>query len=359
MLKITSITAFALAAVGSAFGQDNSEAKSLWNPESQMQAACDGIAARYKLDSNQKQATCDMLTERVTDFLNKHDKELWPLLMELGGYELQGKMPDGNNAKRIANKGYSIFEEAWEEIFSAQTKFHELLNEDQKKIHNRDVKNLRNQHSHMEKQFKSWQRGQVNGRSPLDSVRIGNGRRLGPQRSVPSTVKARQLGDKWEQYVRTFIETYHLDEAQKRQANTFLVEAKSKAEQHRRNYKKEFKQAQEMMSQAKAAKPVNTKGIAMAQKILDAFNGPLENWFQELKDKLDHIPTEKQRQDYLKRNPQMRGRLKKDEGGATKTEKVEKTPAREDKNAPKRPEQPAPKADPAPAEPEPESKPGD
>ena len=39
-----------------------------------MQQACEGIAKHYKLDAQQKEQTCKMLTERVTRFLEKHDK---------------------------------------------------------------------------------------------------------------------------------------------------------------------------------------------------------------------------------------------------------------------------------------------
>ena len=67
--------------------------KSLWNPPAMMKQACDGISKHYKLDAKQRDSTSKLLTERVTKFLGKHERQLWPLLMELTEQQIRGKEP--------------------------------------------------------------------------------------------------------------------------------------------------------------------------------------------------------------------------------------------------------------------------
>ncbi len=281
-------------------------AKSLWDPQVMMKEACDGIAKHYKLDAKQSDFTCKLLTKRVTRFLEKHDKQLWPLLWELTEQQMAGKEPQKDAAQRIASKGYPIFEDARAEIMSAQDEFRKILNEEQKKIHDRDLKGLRGQFRSIDRRLKNWREGKAGGRPPM---RIG----LGP----PGT-KVRPLGggrrpasrntpeSRWEKYVRAFVFNYRLHETQKVSAMAIFQDLKDQAGQYRKSHHKELVEAEALVREAQLAKPFDKNDLQQAKRIRYLLNKPFEDWFNELKSRLDQIPTEKQRADLYARSPHLK-----------------------------------------------------
>lgn len=276
--------------------QSSEQTRQLWSPELMMSKACDGIAAHYKLDSQQKEFTCKLLTERVTQFLDKHDKEIWPLLSDLTPFQLRGEQPDAATAKRVSERGHPIFEEARAEILRAQDEFRTILNDDQKKIHDRDLVQLKFQLQTIDRQFNDWRQGKIHGSSPLDSVRLAGGQRLGPERIIEEEVQAPAPSTtEWQRYVNDFIIRYKLDESQKKTALTILKDLEDQSAQYYKLNKKDLDGAETMLKRATTANPPDPKAVERARKVHQVLNKPFDDWFAALKERLERIPTEKQK----------------------------------------------------------------
>ena len=334
----------------SATDPDNNaeRAKRLWDPQVMMKEACAGISRHYKLDASQKDFTCKLLTERVTKFLNKHEKRLWPLLWDLTEQQMKGTEPGKEAAKKIATRGFPIFEEAQAEILKAQDEFRTILNEDQKKIHDRDLKGLHAQFRHLDRRLKKWRDGKAGGSSPL---RIGVGPKgtKVPPIGGPSLAAPRYTPEsEWEKYVREFVVNYRLDATQKTTAMAILQDLKDHAARYRKTHQKELTEAEGMVRAAQLAKPFDKNDLEQVKKIRYYLNKPFEDWFIELKSRLDQLPTEKQRADFYARNPHLKPEQKSKPPTQKPASPGETTAKPKDAPAEPKSDPPAPKKEPAP-----------
>ena len=331
--------------------------RSLWNPPAMMKQACDGISKHYKLDAKQRDSTCKLLTERVTKFLGKHERQLWPLLMELTEQQIMGKEPSKETAQRISSSGYPIFEEARAEILKAQDEFRKLLNEEQKKIHDRDLKGLNAQFRVIDRRFQNWREGKVDGRHPLQNIGMTGGRQIVPDPTDRRHRNRNTPESAWEKYVREFVVKYRLDGAQKATAMAILQDLKDQAGSYRRTHHKDLVDAEAYVRQAQLAKPFDKKALVQAQQIRLLLNKPFEDWFGELKSRLEQLPTEKQRADFYVRNPHLKPE-KPDTQTAKEVTKPDDQPAKPTESATKPQTKKAPVAK-KPAEQKKEDKPSD
>ncbi len=300
-----------LSSAGPAWAQDSKKnpnelerTRGLWDPQTMMKQASDGIAKHYRLSDEQKEFTSKLLTERVTKFLSKHDKKIWPLLMELTQQQFSGKEPSKESAKRFVEMGYPIFEDARAEIMKGQDEFRKILTDQQKKIHDRDLKGLNAQFRQIDKRFESWKSGNLSGRHPFDRLALGPGRAVqimpneNSRRNMPETM--------WERYVRDFNHKYRLDGTQQRSTGAVLQDLKDHAGQYRKTHYKELVEADDMVRKAQMAKPFDKQSLDTAKRIRYLRNKPFDDWFEELKSRLEQVPTEKQRAAFYVRNPQLK-----------------------------------------------------
>lgn len=280
--------------------------KGLWNPQDMMKQAGDGIAKHYRLNAEQEAKTRKLLAERVTRFLQKHDKEIWPLLWELTEAQMKGNAPDKEAALKIANKGYPIFEDARTEIMKAQDDFRAYLTKEQKAIHDRDLKGLQQQFRSIDHQLNSWRKGQVNKRRPFH-IRLGPpGTRTTPIGMQPPRSRLHAPETLWERYVRQFIGDYLLDETQKVAVTAILRDLKDQAERYRTTHHTDLVDAEALVRSAELAKPFDRQALEQARMIRELLNKPFDDYFNELKSRLNSIPTERQRADFYKRKPHLK-----------------------------------------------------
>ena len=336
LLTISLLLTLSLA--GQAWAQDSKKnpneierTQGLWDPQAMMKQASEGIARHYRLNEEQKAFTSKLLAERVTKFLSKHNKNLWPLLMELTQQQMSGKEPSKETAKRIAEMGSPIFADARAEIMSGQDEFRKILTDQQKKIHDRDLKGLNAQFKQIDRRFQNWKSGNVSGRHPLGGIGLGPGR---GQQIVPGPSRRANTPEaKWERYVRRFNADYRLDDTQQRSTGAILQDLKDHASQYHKTHRKELAQADEMVREAQMAKPFDKKNLDTAKRIRYLRNKPFDDWFEELKSRLEQVPTEKQRAAFYARNPQLKPKAADKQAPAA--------PAKTDKQ----PSKPTPSAD--------------
>ena len=113
-----------------------------------------------------------------------------------------------------------------------------------------------------------------------------------------------------------------------------MQDLKDHAAQYRKTHRRELDEANQLVSDARMAKPFDKKNLDTAKRIRYLRNKPFDDWFEELKSRLEQVPTEKQRAAFYARNPQLKPK------DADKP--APSAPAKTDKQ----PSKPTPSADP-------------
>jgi hypothetical protein len=96
--------------------------------------------------------------------------------------------------------------------------------------------------------------------------------------------------DEWATYVENFIKRYQLDEAQQNSAHKFL---RSQQELRDRYLQRHFSDIKSLADKQKAAKDDDEKALVKTE--YERLNKPIDGYFQRLKDRLETLPTRKQR----------------------------------------------------------------
>lgn len=99
------------------------------------------MARKYTLSDDQDAFTKQLLRERAYAFLDKHENDLRDLFETL--FQVRaGADIDSNGMADWAKKAGPLYEEAKKLIEQGNNDFREILNDDQKKIHDDDLKNM-------------------------------------------------------------------------------------------------------------------------------------------------------------------------------------------------------------------------
>ncbi|HON65762.1 MAG TPA: hypothetical protein PLQ89_07265 [Phycisphaerae bacterium] len=135
-----------------------------------------------------------------------------------------------------------------------------------------------------------WGRG-FDGRRGEDRWRGGEGRTRGEGQNIVTERTERTAGaipenpvGPWEQYVRDFINKFQLDAAQQATAQSVLREVLSRRTSYEQAHRHDYEQARELADSA------------AREKKLAELNRPVVSMFEELKNRLNRIPSSKQRQ---------------------------------------------------------------
>ena len=96
--------------------------------------------------------------------------------------------------------------------------------------------------------------------------------------------------DEWERYVEDFIQRYQLDEGQQNAAHKILTSLQGYRDKYLRRKAKDI----EVLEQRLVAAKTDTDRDKV-RTTYERLNAPLDRYFQQLKDRLDRIPTRKQR----------------------------------------------------------------
>lgn len=114
-------------------------------------------------------------------------------------------------------------------------------------------------------------------------------------------VSAKNFESEWQKYVREFIERYQLNESQTQKANLFLDEAERRAQQAVGAKQDELAKIDKRESELKGSAAARGKDSPSAKELeelakkREAIVAPLSRIFDDLKSKLDKLPTRAQR----------------------------------------------------------------
>lgn len=96
--------------------------------------------------------------------------------------------------------------------------------------------------------------------------------------------------DEWARYVQAFIQRYRLTFEQEAKANSLLAQAQQQRDRYLRRHGEKLDEAKAVLSSA-----ADTDRKSQAQRIVDGGQKTVERYFEQLKDRLNKLPTRAQR----------------------------------------------------------------
>ncbi|GJM24612.1 MAG: hypothetical protein DHS20C16_10270 [Phycisphaerae bacterium] len=282
------------------------EFKGLWNVDSMMEQAVENISRRYNLNDDQKSKTKKMLVDEVTKFLDTHDN-IWPLVRDLGRYQIKGEAPEGEIARRIGANALPLMEDIRETILSCNEDWDSILNEEQRRLHEWDLNDMKLTFEKMDENFTAMSQGKA--RNPgifpgpnEHEVKAPPVRKKPSKDFKPKLVRDardyRPQEDKWELYVQDFIKKYELTEGQSEAAHSILRECKTRAAAYRLSKERDFADAKKRLTDVRKSKQpaaITKTKEKVWTTVLQKLRKPVDDLFEELKDRLAKIPSAAQK----------------------------------------------------------------
>lgn len=316
-----------------------------WNVDAMIEQASKNIIRRYNLNEEQAAKTREMLRAGVHKFLREHQEEIWPILRELWEFQVQGELPDPTVSKRIGARVRPLLLAAQKAIMEGNEVWGDTLSEDQRRLHEFDLNEMRNTFGKMDENFKNWEAGQpvLQPIFPRYVKKDNEPKRpkrpaLGPLISDEPFKKL--VGDSQEtwltgyrSYTERFVQDYALDDTQIEAAMSILREIEARAKGHLASVKNE--EAAITKNREAAFGKADWDKYRQLLKASQALNAPLTEFFAELKSRLDTIPTEAQRQAFrenLKSNkaPETKSTKKTGSKDSLREPKAEAAPSASD-----------------------------
>ncbi len=313
-----------------------------------METAVHNIAARYNLNELQRISTNDLMKREVRQFLRDHEAEVWPAIRSMLQTQFGLVKPeDVEEVKRVGAATRPLAKLAKEAIFRANEEWRQILNEEQKKVHDFDMTEMRRTFTEIDTNLASWEEGNPkdNGFFPIPSGQAGPPRPPQPRIPEKPDYRGREIPvGILAIYVEEFIKDYNLNEGQITACRSILVEFQERANTFKNAKKEEFAKVVKGLDDAKRAR--DTAGIRRATLAHKKALEPFYAIFSEMQERLKGQLTTAQLQKFADRNkPRERDRTTK--GRKTAGEKKGQTPKpKVDKPKPVAGD---PKAKPAPA----------
>jgi hypothetical protein len=258
--------------VEKATSQTHPQNPELWDVEQMMEDAVQQISRRYNLNKAQENYTRLLLVGRVREFLDKNEKEVRELLKESIDLRLHPDKATPEANKKWAERAGPIYDAARKTILEGNAEWREILNEEQKKIHDSDLAQMKANFEQVNQVIEDWKAGKGSGR--------------GATSDRPPPVQIRMGEDNWLTYVTLFISAYQLDEKQTNSAKEKIYkEFFGKAKAYRERKKEDFDKIEaELRSPSKDQKKP-TRPVELMQK-KGELERPIRKMFMEMDERL-------------------------------------------------------------------------
>ena len=281
---------------------------SMWNPQAMIDQSVRQAAKRYSLTPEQEQTARKMTTDGVNAFLDKHETELRGLIRDAIQARFSGGTPTTQQVQDWAKQAAPLLEEIKKAVLDGNRQFRDVLTDDQKKVFDSDQQEIQQQFAYSNTVVNRWVEGKFNPETDLPRGAWFND---APRRR-PATTRPSQAGqgelDRWDLYVRGFVNRYNLDAAQTSQAMGILVDSKRRATEYWFSRKADIDAANERIKDVLADASRSDQAPA-ARKQLDDLNKPVETLYVEMQERLNKIPTDAQRKAFEVETQTRRERL--------------------------------------------------
>lgn len=310
-----------------------------------MTQAVKNIGKRYSLNDIQLRQTDELMKREVRRFLIDHEAEVWPAIRSMISYGMGTKPPsDATEAERFAKDIKPIVELAQKAIFEANNEWREILTDDQKRVHDFDMREMRKTFDHIGSNLDQWESGNPGQQIFPTPRRITSGPKKPVEPPIADTIKSNPViktldPDILTSIVEQFIKEYSLDDGQMNAALSILAEFRTKAKSYQDSKRMEFRQVDREISDAIAARDIKARKSA-EQKQRDLLR-PFYEITKEMEGRLRGLLTSTQLARYNEINKTTEGDADKNKPDAAKEQ--DKVPAKKVTNKNSRPAKPVDK----------------
>lgn len=264
----------------------------LWDVEQMMEDAVLQISRRYNLNKAQENYTRMLLKERVRSFLDEYEDDVRQLLAESIKLQTHPKDASIQNYIDWAKRAKPVYEAAQTAILNGNSEWREILDVDQRKIHDRDLDQMMRNFDQVSRVMDQWEEGK--GVAVADSTQSGGSNGTVSQTKPPPVIKYQNVEDNWMMYVDKFIQVYHFDEKQANSARAKIhKEFHDKAVAYRERKASEFEAINAALSNPKFDKG----NVTRPRKLLEQrrkLEQPVYTLFLQMHERLLMLADSKQ-----------------------------------------------------------------
>ena len=135
---------------------DQSNPFAMWDVQKMIDRATSQVVKRYALTPEQETFTRNLMATRVNAFLDKHESEIRDLFAQAIKYQISGNPPPPEKVKEWTAQINPMFDEAKVSIIDGNRDFREILSDDQRKIHDIDLKVMERNFKDAEQRLNRW-----------------------------------------------------------------------------------------------------------------------------------------------------------------------------------------------------------
>jgi hypothetical protein len=248
------------------------------------------ITRHYNLNKDQEEYTRKLLSSRVKNFMEGHERDVRALMAEYMEYQTSQELPDPKAAQDFAKRAGPLAQSIRKEIFEGNMRWREILDDQQRATHDADLKQMTMFFDNLEQGLDRWKEGKV---QPNDL----------PGRIGPKPTSLGKIEDAWDYWVKNFIRSYKLDEGQQQTALSILRELKAEATRYRDNNKEKFADLNDSLKSIRERSPKTDPSelakyqeeTAKITKQRGELEQPITALFNQLRSRVEAIPTVDQR----------------------------------------------------------------
>ncbi|RMF75596.1 MAG: hypothetical protein D6744_13230 [Planctomycetota bacterium] len=291
----------------------------------------DEMATVYEFDDEQVELTRAVFQERIPAWLSENRAEIQTLMNEFFEAQLDDEPPDVEQVAIWAQRVYPLIDEFEGVITETTDEMRDFLTEDQIAALEASMAAFHTGASLAKNKIRVWADGGFDPenewippgrereereraerermRAEMEAARqealAERGDPIAAQRLAESDAHdgdepaESQPADEWTRYTLAFIERYRLNREQRQKAMQYLSVARESRDDYLRARGDELERVTQML-EAAADEPSRRAALEAYEKL----NAPIERRFQQLKDRLDTLPTREQRRQAAQRQAQ-------------------------------------------------------
>lgn len=262
----------------------------------------DDVCVQFDLDESQREKASSGLVKRWSPFLNEKRGQLQPLLNEFVEMRMDLKPPSADQVKAWAQRALPVFQECREQMNQGTTEFREILHSGQRIKFEIEAAKFNAGMVYAEHKLMRWREGDFEEKELWEPTpaerrkrRAEKERKDHADRAAAARTEKDPIAvelDSWEEFTKQFILKFALDEPQRLAALSCLEELRGRALEHRDRHRSEIARLESRI-QRHAGSETELNDIKIE---LSKLYGPVDEMFQELKRRLEAIPSDAQRE---------------------------------------------------------------
>lgn len=263
----------------------------------------DQMAKHYEFDDNQLELTRDLFKDRFPSFLNENRAEIQTLMNQYFEALLDTEPPPVEAVAEWAQRVQPLLAEFDEVATEVTEGMREYLTDEQVTMLDAESAAFQAGMTMAQNKLSVWAEGGYDPETEWIHSRSNRRERDRAEDATPATEgaeaddseladsgAAKTPKDEWTIYTERFIERYDLDVEQKQKAFAFLRRQQEARDKYLRGKADEMARVTKLLSEAQTEEERQAALAAYSR-----LNAPVDRMFEQLKDRLNTLPTRAQR----------------------------------------------------------------